>query len=161
MDDRAARVRVSGPLAQHAEGFRVMLAGRGYAPSSAAGQLQVMAHLSRWLTGQDRPAVGVTSAAVEQFLLARKDAGYRRWLSRRAIAPLLEYLEAAGLAVPAAATEPLAPDSAVLAGFWQYLVTERGLAASTVRNYLDAAGLLAAGARLESLTASEVTGFVL
>ena len=49
MDDRVARVRVTDPLGQHAEGFRAMLAGRGYAPSSAAGQLQLMAHLSRWL----------------------------------------------------------------------------------------------------------------
>jgi site-specific recombinase XerD len=49
----------------------------------------------------------------------------------------------------------------VLAGFRDYLVTERGLAASTVRNYLDAARLLAAWAHLEALTASEVTAFVL
>lgn len=162
MDDRAARVRVSGPLAQHAEGFRAMLAGRGYAPSSAAGQLQVMAHLSRWLAEHDRSAGDVTPAAVEQFLLARKGAGYRRWLSRRAVAPLLEYLEGAGLAVPAAALEPLAPGSAVLAGFREYLVAERGLAASTVRNYLDAARLLAAqdGLRLDALSAGDVTRFV-
>jgi site-specific recombinase XerC len=35
--DRAAWVRVSGPLAEHAEGFRAMLGGRGCAPSLAAG----------------------------------------------------------------------------------------------------------------------------
>jgi site-specific recombinase XerD len=162
MDDRAARVRVSGPLAQHAEGFRAMLARRGYAPSSAAGQLQLMAHLSHWLAEHDRSAVYMTPAAVEQFLLARKGAGYRRWLSRRAVAPLLEYLEGAGLAVPAPAPEPLAPGSAVLAGFREYLVAERGLAASTVRNYLDAARLLAAqdGLRLDALTVGDVTRFV-
>jgi integrase/recombinase XerD len=162
MDDRAARVRVCGPLAEHAEGFRAMLAERGYAPSSAAGQLQLMAHLSCWLAGHGRSAGDVTPEAVEQFLLARKSAGYRRWLSRRAVVPLLEYLEGAGLAVPAAALGPLAPDSAVLAGFREYLVAERGLAASTVRNYLDAASLLAAqdGLRLDALTAGDVTGFV-
>src|SRR5437868_5639471 len=85
MEDRAARVRVGGPLAQHAEGFRAMLAGHGYASSSAAGQLQVMAHLSRWLAEQGRSACDVTPTAVEQFLLARKGAGYRRWLSARAV----------------------------------------------------------------------------
>jgi integrase/recombinase XerD len=161
MDDRAARVRVSGPLAEHAEGFRAMLAGRGYAPSSAAGQLQVMAHLSRWLAQQGRPAGDLAPAMVGRFLLARRAAGYRRWLSARGIAPLLEYLEAAGLVLPAASAEPPAPGGDVLTGFGEYLVTERGLAASTVRNYLDAAGLLAARVRLESLTAGEVTGFVL
>jgi site-specific recombinase XerD len=163
MDDRAARVRVSGPLTQHAEGFRVMLAGRGYAPSSAAGQLQVMAHLSRWLAQQGRSAGDVTPTDVEQFLLVRKGAGYRRWLSARGVAPLLEYLEAAGLIVPAVSPGPLAPDSGVLAGYRDYLVTERGLAASTIRNYLDAAMLLAAqdGMRLDALTAGDVTRFVL
>ena len=161
MDDRAARVQVSGPLAEHAEGFRAMLAGRGYAPSSAAGQLQVMAHLSRWLAQQDRPAGDLAPAMVGRFLLARRAAGYRRWLSARGIAPLLEYLETAGLALPAASAEPPAPGGDVLTGFREYLVTERGLAASTVRNYLDAARLLAARVRLESLTAGEVTGFVL
>jgi hypothetical protein len=49
------RVRVSGPLAPYADGFRTVLAERGY--RRAAGQLQLMAHLSRcWsagLGGQD------------------------------------------------------------------------------------------------------------
>lgn len=163
MEDRAARVRVSGPLAEHAEGFRAMLAGRGYAPSSAAGQLQVMAHLSRWLAQEDRRADDLDQPAVDRFLTARKAAGYRRWLSPRAVAPLLEYLEAGGLVIPAVSPEPQAPGGDVLAGFREYLVTERGLAASTVRNYLDAARLLAAqdGLRLEALTAGDVTRFVL
>jgi integrase/recombinase XerD len=163
MDDRAARVRVSGPLAQHAEGFRAMLAGRGYTPSSAAGQLQVMAHLSRWLAQEGQPDGGVTSAVVDRFLAARKAAGYRRWLSARGVALLLEYLEAAGLAIPAVAPEPREAGGEVLAGFREYLVTERGLAASTVRNYLDAARLLVTqdGVRLDALTAGGVTRFVL
>lgn len=162
MEDRAARVRVSGPLAEHGEGFRVMLAGRGYAPSSAAGLLQVMAHLSRWLAQEGRRADDLDRPTVDRFLAARKAAGYRQWLSARGVAPLVEYLETAGLAISAVSPEPRARGD-VLAGFREYLVTERGLAPSTVRNYLDAAGLLAAqdGLRLEALTAGDVTGFVL
>jgi hypothetical protein len=50
MNDRATRVRVVGLLARFADGFRTVLAQRGYAPSStAAGQLQLMAYVSRWL----------------------------------------------------------------------------------------------------------------
>jgi site-specific recombinase XerD len=161
MEDRAARVRLSGPLAEHAEGFRAMLADRGYAPSSAAGQLQVMAHLSRWLAQENRRADDLDQSAVDRFLAARKAAGYRRWLSPRAVAPLLEYLETGGLVIPAVPPGPQAPGGDVLAGFREYLVTERGLAASTVRNYLDAARLLAAQVGLEALTADKVTGFVL
>jgi hypothetical protein len=39
MNDRATRVQVVGPLARYADGFAAVLAQRGYAPSSAAGQL--------------------------------------------------------------------------------------------------------------------------
>ena len=81
---------MSGPLAEHAEGFRAMLARRGYAPSSAAGQLQVMAHLSRWLAQEGRRADDLDRPAVDRFLAARKAAGYRRWLSPRGVTPLLE-----------------------------------------------------------------------
>ena len=93
-----------------------MLAGRGYAPSSAAGQLQVMAHLSRWLAHEGLSPGDLTPAMVERFLLARRAAGYRRLLSARAVAPLVEYLGAVGLIVAAVSPEPLAPDSGVLAG---------------------------------------------
>jgi integrase/recombinase XerD len=163
MDDRAGRVRVGGPLAEHAEGFRAMLAGRGYAPSSAAGLLQVMAHLSRWLAQEGPLADDLDRATVDRFLAARKAAGYRRWLSARGVAPLLEYLETAGLVIPVASPEAQAPGSDVIAGYREYLVTERGLATSTVRNYLDATRLLVAreGLRLDALTAGDVIGFML
>jgi integrase/recombinase XerD len=162
MDDTASRVRVTGPLAQHAEGFRAALAELGYAPSSAADQLRVMAHLSRWLAHEGLRPGDLAPAIAERFLLARKAAGYRRFRSARAVAPLLDYLGAAGVIAPVVSPEPPAPGSAVLASYREYLVSERGLAPSTVHNYLKAASLLAAqdGLRLESLTAGDVTRFV-
>ena len=36
-------------MGAYADGFRTVLAEWGYTPSSAAGQLQFMAHVSRWL----------------------------------------------------------------------------------------------------------------
>ena len=44
-----SRVRVTGPLAEYADGFAAQLAEVGYTPLSAANQLRVMARLSRWL----------------------------------------------------------------------------------------------------------------
>jgi integrase/recombinase XerD len=167
MNDRAARVRVDGPLAGCAGGFRAMLAERGYAPSSAAGLLQVMAHLSRWLERAGRSAGDLMPAMAEEFLLARRAAGYRRGLSARSIAPLLEYLREAGVAAAALPARPAMPGGIMLAGYRDYLTRERGLAASTVRNYLDVARLFAAscadgdGLRLDTLTAGEVIWFVL
>lgn len=168
MNNRALRVRVSGPLAAYADGFRAALAGWGYTPSSAAGQLQVMAHVSRWLAENDGDGRDLTPAAVEAFLRARRGAGYRRWRSGRGMARLLEYLRAVGVAP---APPPIGPETAteaVLSGYRDYLVHERGLAASTVRNYLEVArGFMATRVingeppLLAGLTAHEVSEFVL
>jgi len=159
MDDRASRARVTGPLAPHADGFGAWLAGRGYAPSSAAAQLHLMAHLSRWLADEGLTAGDLAPAVLDRFLAARKTAGYRRLLSARATGPLAEYVARAGLVVTAG---PAAQDG-VLAGYQRHLVTERGLAAPTIRNYLAVAAMLAkaAGPDLETLTAGSVRRFVL
>ena len=70
MNSRATRVRVRGPLGPYADGFRAELAALGYKPSSAAGQLQVMAHLSRWLVDRGLHGHELTSSVVEEFLRA-------------------------------------------------------------------------------------------
>jgi len=167
MDNRATRVRVAGPLAPYADRFRTVLAELGYAPSSAAGQLQLMAHLSRWLVERDLNGPDMTSAVVAEFLQARRAMGYRQWLSVRGTAPLLEHLRGVGFApavTPADANDPV---DVLLAGYRTYLVEERGLATSTVRNYLDVARLFVVGLRasglvdLSGLTASQVSEFVL
>jgi hypothetical protein len=46
------RVQLSGPLLVFAAGFLEELLGRGYRPATAAKQLQLMAHLSRWMAAQ-------------------------------------------------------------------------------------------------------------
>jgi integrase/recombinase XerD len=167
MNDRATRVRVCGPLAQYADGFRAVLAERGYAPSSAAGQLQMMAHLSRWLFDHGLDGHGLTPVVVAEFLEARRAAGYKQRLSARAMAPLLGYLREGGIAAAGAPAVANNPVEVLLAGYRTYLVEERGLAASTVRNYLDVArpfvsAQCASGrADLSGLTAAEVSEFVL
>src|ERR1700691_4610929 len=163
MADMASRVRVTGPLARYSEGFGAALAEGGYAPTSVADQLRLMAHLGRWLAGEGLRPGDLTPVVAERFLLARRAAGYRRVLSARGVAPLMEYLVAAGVIVPVVSPEPPVPGGAVLAGYREYLVSERGLAPSTIRNYLIAARLPAAqdGLRLESVTAGDVTRFVL
>jgi integrase/recombinase XerD len=162
MNDRAARVQVDGPLARYAGGFRAELAARGYASSSAAGLLQLMAQVSRWLDVQGLNGHDLRPGVVQEFLEARRAAGYRRWLSSRSLRPLLDHLRGFGVA-PAVAVDPLAP---VLAAYRAYLVEERGLAASTVRNYLDVARRFVSRVdepdrTLRDLTGAEVSQFVL
>ncbi len=52
MDHDPLRVRVLGPLEPYAHGFARELVGQGYVRESAAFQLHLIAHLSRWLAGE-------------------------------------------------------------------------------------------------------------
>jgi len=101
-------VRMSGPLLVFTSGFREDLARRGYRPGTAAKQLQLMAHISRWLTGGGLEAGDVTTARVEQFLQERRASGRSQLVSLQALSPMLDYLRALGV-VPVA--EPVAPST--------------------------------------------------
>jgi len=167
MDNRAMRVRVVGPLAPCADGFRAALAERGYTPSSAAGQLQLMAHVSRWLDEHGLAGHEFGPDAVEKFLHDRRSAGYGQWLSMRGMGPLLEYLRQVGVAPVPPVVVADTPAKMLLTAYRAYLVAERGLAASTVRNYLCVAQQFVSHrdgsgqADLDGVTAAEVSEFML
>lgn len=65
-------VRVLGPLAGYVEGFLAELLSRGYARGSAANQLRLVAHLSRWLASQGLDAGDLTTERVESFVAVRR-----------------------------------------------------------------------------------------
>jgi site-specific recombinase XerD len=162
MGRTASLVRVAGPLAPFAAGFARDLAGLGYTPLSAANQVRVMAHASRWLQAQQLQAGEFTPERAELFLRARRAEGYTCWLSERGLAPLLGYLRGAGV-VPGPASAPACTAADVLVERYRaYLVSERGLAAGTVRYYLAEARLFVAeaGPDLGGLGGAVVTGFV-
>jgi integrase/recombinase XerD len=160
--DVVSRVRVRGPLAAYAAGFAVYLAGAGYAPLSAANQVRVLAHLSRWLEDRGLAPGELTGARVREFLAARRAAGYTCWLSERGLAPLLGCLRGLGVVPEPERPVPVAAVDVLLDRYGGYLAGERGLVASTVRYYLDEARGFLAGRddRLAGLTAAEVSGFV-
>jgi integrase/recombinase XerD len=160
--DVVSRVRVSGPLAEHAPGFAGFLAEAGYRPLSAANQVRLLAHLSRWMEGRGLSPEDLTGGRLGEFLAARREAGYKCWLSERGLAPLTAFLRGLG-AVPAAGPAAPAGAAGVLLGRYRgYLEVERGLAASTVRYCTDEARGFLAGRedRLAGLGAAEVSGFV-
>jgi integrase/recombinase XerD len=131
-----SRVRVTGPLASFAEGFAAELARQGYRPNAAANQLQLLAHLSRWLTTKGLDAAALTLSALNEFRAARRSQGYTLWLSPKALAPLVGYLRGLGFAAPAPKTA-LSPTEALLARYRRYLVDARGLANASARGYVD------------------------
>lgn len=159
-----ARVRVAGPLAVFAEGFAAELGRQGYRANAAASQLQLMAHLSRWLAPRGLDVGSLTPPVMGEFLAARRGEGYTLWLSPKALAPLVGYLRGLGVA-PAAPAAVLSPTEALLARWRCHLVGERGLAAATARCYVDmvrafvAARAVSDGLNLAGLTPADVTGF--
>lgn len=71
---------MTGPLVPFVASFREELAEKGYG-SGATSQLQLMAHLSRWLAGRDLGAGDLTAALVEEFAGERRRAGYTHLVS--------------------------------------------------------------------------------
>lgn len=166
-----ARVRVDGPLEPYRHGFGQELASRGYASSPAAGHLQLMGHLSRWLDQHGLEPGELIATRVEQFLEDRRAAGrIHRRLTLGGVSPLLDYLRTLGV-VPAPQPPVLAdPLELLVVEFADYLVNERGLAKPTVANYRSVAKAFLSACSQESsrdglavsgLAAEDVTGFVL
>lgn len=83
-----ARVQVSGSLAPYAEGFRQDLAAKGYHPQVIGRQVGLMADLSRWLEVQRLSADALVPAVVQEYLRARRAAGFRDLVPVLAVTPL-------------------------------------------------------------------------
>jgi integrase len=159
---------MAGPLAVFAPGFSVELVARGYRPGSVAAQLQLMTDASRWLAAHGFEPGGLTAARVEQLMAKRRASGRSRLLSSRAMSPLLEYLRGLGVVPAAEAALPLTAVETIVARYSAYLLSRRGLAPSTVRNYVGVATVFLSwreatlgGLCLETLDAVAVSEFVL
>jgi site-specific recombinase XerD len=156
-------VRVTGPLQGFAAGFAVELEAGGYTPLSAANQLRLLAHLSRWLAAEGVASSELNDERVQAFLAARSAQGYTCWLSPRGLAPLLGYLRGVGVVPEPAPRTRSGPVEELLTEYREYLLHERGLVASTVRGYEAQARLFLTRLRvgdLRVLTVGAVTGFV-
>ena len=156
--------RVLGPLAPYAAGFVVELVGRGYRPRSVSCQLELMAHLSRWLAEQDVEPGGLTLEMAERFLEVRRerDRSLKSW---RALDPLVGYLRGLGV-VPKLAASADTAVARLVADYRDYLLRERGLASGSVAHWERGARLFLAERpeplehALQRLSTSDVTGFV-
>ena len=98
-------------------------------------QLQLMAHVSRWLDRERLTVAGLTAPGAARFLAAHQAAGFRQPKSAAGLRPLLCYLGGLGVLGP----EPPGPlpdaAAALVSAFAEYLRAERGLAPMTVAAY--------------------------
>lgn len=150
---------MAGLLAPYAEGFREELLGQGYTQGSAAHQIHLMAHVSRWLEAQGLVPAALDERVASQFAAARRADGYAAQRSARALMPLLGYLRALGVAPPPRMPEPGAAGDRLIGRFAEYLAGERCLAADSIRSYAGVARRFLAEVNAAGLTAADVTGF--
>lgn len=163
-----SRVSVSGPFAAFREGFLRSLLKWGYTPESAANQLHLMAHLSRWLAGESLDVHALSENDLQRYFQLRRQAGHTHCVSRKAILPMLTYLRAVGVTLAASNGVSGGPVDFAIDQYRDYLVHERGLAQLTIHNYINAvrpflvSELLRDGDKIdwESLNAAKVTAFV-
>jgi integrase/recombinase XerD len=130
------RVRISGPLSGFAAGFREDLLARGYSPGTAAKHLQLMAHLSGWMAVRDVGAAALGCGEIERFVGERR-VTHAQLASARALTPLLAHLRGLGVVPAAGSREASTPAGELLDRYAEFLRTQRGLKASTIRNYCN------------------------
>ncbi len=159
-------VRMTGPLAPFASGLAGELARLGFTDLSARCQLGLAAHLSRWLWAAGLGVDALTGRSVEEYLVARRAAGYTAYLTPKALAPLLDYLRELGVAPEAEIAAPATPAEVLLERYRRYLLAERGLREKVARGYVDSVRpfvvchFTADDTDLRWLAAGEVTAFL-
>src|ERR1039458_4236210 len=159
-------VRMTGPLAPYASGLAGELARLGFTELSARCQLGLAAHLSRWLAGAGLGTDALTGPTAEEYLAARRAAGYTAYLTPKALAPLLGYLRGLGVAPQPEVPAPQTWAEELADGYRRWLLTERGLGAKVARGYVDsvrpfvAAHAAGGEAGLRDLGAGDVTAFL-
>ncbi len=131
MVKRASVVVVNGPLAGLADRFGEALTALGYTPLSAANQMRLMAHVSRWMAAESVAIGELTDEMLDRFVVARREAGYTHWLSRRGLVPLVGLLRREGV-IPAASVPAPTGVDLLVAEYAVFLREERGLAAVTI-----------------------------
>lgn len=159
-------VSFRGPLTSHIGGFWQELLKQGYSPLSGANLLRLAACFSRWLEKRGLKENDITDKVVEAFMAYRRRRGYRHFRTPRALDSLLRYLRGIGVVPAPRPKQVTSPTDRLVEQYAQYLVRERGISASTIRNYTDLAKRFIE-ARLDNdlkwkrLRPTDITSFVL
>ena len=150
----------TGPLSLYALGFGENLESRGYAPDSVRWRLRQLAALDRWLREHRLAAGDLDAACVDRLVADRRAAGRTTLVAVANFSVPIAYLREIGV-VPEVSSQS-DPVTQILERYRGYLVTERGLVASSISVNLRVAEVFCRkrDLRLEELSAAEVTAYI-
>jgi site-specific recombinase XerD len=129
--------RKAGVLAGHVDDYRAWLAGRGYTAETVRNMLKDLGQVGLWLSRQGREAADLDEEQMTVHVADLRAAGRRRVRGPRGMVPLLMYLRESGV-VPAPRVTVSRAD-ALLARYWSWMESERGLSPSTMLRYENTA----------------------
>jgi integrase len=137
---------------------------RGYTELSAAEQLRLMGHLSRWMAEQGLVAVLLSPEQMAAYCRDRRAQGYTARLGPGGLRVVLEFLQSRGVEAPPSVGLPASAEQRLLDHYENYLEVERGLVTAVVVMFVKAAAVfLAAHPGLAEgvtvIATAEVTAF--
>ena len=157
----------AGPLGAYSDAFAQELSDRGYAVWTAKYAMRLLAALSTWLVQESLTISDLDEATSDAFLRCRYRAFHQHRDDRAVLALLLAYLREKGVVAPAVERQEANVGSHIREAFHPHLISQRNLAPTTVRTYLDTAGRFldwrfgTESLELGALCAQDVTGFML
>jgi site-specific recombinase XerD len=160
--DLLNRLRV-GPLASYLDAYLGRIDQEGFLPSSVPMQMYAIARFSNWLQTRQLDLHQVDEAAVERFL--QRDPGVVHSGESAPVRRILAMLREIGL-TPAKASEPRTCQQRCIDDYRHYLIHERGLAETSLLNYVPFVEQLLSDRfalsemNLLELTARDVTNFL-
>jgi site-specific recombinase XerD len=156
------RLRV-GPLAPHLDAYLKQIEQEGFLPSSAPMQMYAIARFSNWLHDRRLDLHQVDEASVERFL--QRDPGIVHSGEAAPLRRLLAMLRKIEV-TPAKPPEPRNGQQRFIHEYRRYLLRERGLAETSLLNYVPFAEQFLSDRfgqsdmKLPELTAADVTKFM-
>lgn len=157
--------RKPGRAGPFVSGFQSSLLQQGYSALTVCNMLKDLGAVGRWMQERDLQPDHLSLSVIAEFHADCLAGGRRKIPSVKSFEPLLRYLRVEG--VIADSPEPESSIGRLLADYRRWLVTERGLAESTVIRYENLARRflelhsVGDGVDAAALTGAEVVAFLL
>ena len=146
-------IPVSGPLAEHENGYRAWLVELGYKPKSMGVLVGLVGRLSIWMDHRGLDVGDLCGAVVEEFLTDLRAGGGWFQPSVATLGSFLDYLRDAGAVGFEVPPVPVTASEETIKAFGHFLEFERGLTPGAIRTYVwvSTAFLTMASAKLVPL----------